>query len=82
MYVIFAARDSPQPLILVDVRETFLVVNLCVIVVFQQRGGEAVTFCTLFSIRPKSDHCLPLSQTDCLTHCSMLVDGPTTRAGF
>ena len=54
MYVIFAARDSPQPLILVDVRETFLVVNLCVIVVFQQRGGEVAlhdTFCKfIFSL--------------------------------
>ena len=64
---------QPETALIVCVRETFLVVNLCVIVVVQQwGGGGAVTFCTLFSIGPKSDHRLPLSQTDCLTHCSMV----------
>ena len=40
---------QPETALIVDVRETFLVVNLCVIVVVQRwGGGGAVTFCTLF----------------------------------
>ena len=58
---------QPETALIVDVRETLLVFNLCVIVVVQRwGGGGAVTFCTLFSTY-RFDHCLPLSQTGCLT---------------